>query len=206
MRLWPEWLETTPPATLGESTLPISSQPYNTPARTDIPAFTGDRPVILVTLGTVVEDLPLLRTAVQAVLDAGADALVTTGFAATPADLGAVTDPTRVRAVSFAPIAQLLDHAQAVLAAGGSGTTLATLSRGLPLAFIPKIANQPLVASLVTTFGAALTIDTPDSLPAAIPALLTTPSLRDRATAAQSLLAERPSPATTWTALRSRLG
>ncbi|GAB7041429.1 MULTISPECIES: glycosyltransferase [Catenuloplanes] len=202
VRLWPEWLETTPPTT---TALPISSQPYDAPARADIPAFTGDRPVVLVTLGTVVDDLPLLRSAVQAVLDAGADALVTTGFTATPADLGAVATPDRVRAVSFAPIAQLLDHAHAVLAAVGSGTTLAALSRGLPLALIPKIANQPLVASLVTALGAGLTVDSPASLPTAIPSLLTTPSLREAATTARSRLATRPSPTTVWTTLRSHL-
>ncbi|MDR7280127.1 glycosyltransferase [Catenuloplanes atrovinosus] len=201
IQLWPEWLETTPPSDPG---LPITSTAYNTPVQADIPAFTGDRPVVLITLGTVVDDLPLLRTAVHAVLDAGADALVTTGLTATPADLG-ITDPTRVRAVSFAPIAQLLDHAHAVLAAGGSGTTLATLSRGLPLLFIPAIANQPLVASLVTTFGAGLVAAAPDDLATAIPTLLADPDLRTQAQTAQFRLASRLSPAVTWSTLLTKL-
>lgn len=60
------------------------------------------------TLGTVVEDLALLNAAVRGVHDADADALVTTGFTRRPGDVEA--DPGRVRAVGFAPIAQLLDR------------------------------------------------------------------------------------------------
>ncbi|WP_033339259.1 glycosyltransferase [Catenuloplanes japonicus] len=199
IQLWPDWLETLPRSG-GSETIAISSDAYDTAARIDIPAFDDDRPVVLVTLGTVVDDLELLRSAVRAVLDAGANALVTTGFTATPADLEA--DPARVRAVSFAPIAQLLDRVQAVIAAGGSGTTLATLSRGLPIAFVPRIANQPQVAAAVTALGAGIT---PDSLAGAVPTLLGTPSLREAAAEARTRLDQRPSPATAWSTLRSRI-
>lgn len=200
VRLWPEWLEALPVAP-DDAALPISSSAYDTPAPLDLPAFTGDRPVVLVTLGTVVDDLDLLRSAVAAVLESGADALVTTGFTATPDDLEA--DPARVRAVSFAPIGRLLDRVQAVVAAGGSGTTLAALSRGLPILFVPKMANQPQVAAAVTGFGAGLT---PEVLPAAVPTLLGDPELRGRAAEARDRLAARPSPEATWSALRARRG
>jgi hypothetical protein len=63
---------------------------------------------VLVTLGNVVDDLDLLRSAVRAVLDAGADALATTGFTKTPEDLK--EDSERVRAVPFAPLGHLLDR------------------------------------------------------------------------------------------------
>jgi len=200
IQLWPEWLETVP-VTPDESTIEINSSAYDTGARAAIEAFTGDRPVVLVTLGTVVDDLDLLRSAVGAVLDAGADALVTTGFTATPDDLRA--DPGRVRAVSFAPIGQLLDRVQAVVAAGGSGTTLATLSRGLPMLFLPRIANQPQVAAAVTAFGAGLT---PEALAGSVPVLLNDLDLRRRAADARDRLADRPSPDAAWSALRARIG
>jgi UDP:flavonoid glycosyltransferase YjiC (YdhE family) len=199
VQLWPEWLETVP-VTPDGFRIPISSSAYDTATPVDLPAFTGDRPVVLVTLGTVVEDLELLRSAVRAVLDAGADALVTTGFTATPEDLG--TDTDRVRAVSFAPIGQLLDRVQAVVAAGGSGTTLATLSRGLPLLFVPRIANQPQVAAAVTAFGAGLT---PESLTDSVPVLLEDAELRKHAGEARDRLADRSSPETVWSTLRARL-
>ncbi|MFI5845594.1 glycosyltransferase [Catenuloplanes sp. NPDC051500] len=199
IQLWPEWLETLP-VTPSDPAIAISSSAYDTATPAGLPAFAGDRPVVLVTLGTVVDDLDLLRSAVGAVLDSGADALVTTGFTATPEDLQA--DPSRVRAVSFAPIGQLLDRVQAVVAAGGSGTTLATLSRGLPMLFVPRIANQPQVAAAVTDFGAGLT---PGSVGTAVSTLLDDVDLRRRAAEARDRLAARPSPAAVWSTLRDRI-
>jgi len=159
---------------------------------------------VLVTLGTVVDDLALLNSAVRRVLDAGADVLVTTGFTTGPADVEG--DPGRVHAVSFAPMGQLLDRVQAVVTAGGSGTTLAALSRGLPMAFVPRIANQPLVASLVTDFGAGIVCDDPADLTAAVRTLLDEPKPRARAETAAELLNQRPAPALAWSTLRERIG
>ena len=200
VQLWPEWLEALP-VTSDESRIAIRSSAYDVAEPVDLPAFAGDRPVVLVTLGTVVDDLELLRSAVGAVLNAGADALVTTGFTATPDDLAA--DSERVHATSFSPIGQLLDRVQAVVAAGGSGTTLATLSRGLPLLFVPRIANQPQVAASVTTFGAGIT---PDSLEESLPSLLHDAGLRTRAGEARARLAERPSADAVWSVLRTAHG
>ena len=58
IQLWPEWLETLP-ITPDSSKIPINSSAYDTGSPVDIPAFAGDRPVVLVTLGTVVDDLDL---------------------------------------------------------------------------------------------------------------------------------------------------
>lgn len=202
VQLWPEWLESEP-ATPRDH-LAIGAVPYDTAALLDVPAFDGERPVVLVTLGTVVDDLALLNEAVSGVLDAGADALVTTGFSAGPGDLEA--DADRVRAVPFAPISRLLDRVQAVVAAGGSGTTLAALSRGLPLAFLPRIANQPLVADVVSGFGAGTVCDDPAEVSAAVRMLLHEPKLRTQAEAASELLGRRPTPEMVWSTLRDRLG
>lgn len=107
VQLWPEWLEQhTPPG--DDAAMAIRAIPHDTSAVANLPAFDGERPVVLVNLGTVVDDLELLNSAVRAVLDAGADALVTTGFTAGPGDVKG--DPDRVHAVPFAPISQLLDR------------------------------------------------------------------------------------------------
>jgi UDP:flavonoid glycosyltransferase YjiC (YdhE family) len=203
VQLWPKWLETEQDAAPHKAAIPIRAIPYDTAAMPDIPAFDGDRPVVLVTLGTVVGDLALLNAAVRGVLDAGADALVTTGFTVRPEDVEG--DPGRVRAVPFAPIAQLLDRAQAVVAAGGSGTTLAALSRGLPLAFVPRTANQPLNASAVASFGAGLVCKDPAKLTPAVEMLLHEPYLRARAQTASELLGQRPAPEAVWSKLRGRI-
>ncbi|MDH6627566.1 UDP:flavonoid glycosyltransferase YjiC (YdhE family) [Streptomyces sp. LBL] len=207
VQLWPDWLESERNAAPEEAELAIGATPYTTSAVVDIPAFDGERPVVLVTFGTVVDDVALLNSAVRGVLDAGADALVTTGFAAGPEAIeGIEADSDRVRAVPFAPIGQLLDRVQAVVAAGGSGTTLAALSRGLPLAFVPRIANQPQVASVVAGFGAGVVCDDPAKLTTTVEQLLAEPGLRAQARAASDLLARRPAPDAVWSALRDRIG
>jgi UDP:flavonoid glycosyltransferase YjiC (YdhE family) len=202
IQLWPEWLEQhTPPG--DDAVMAIRAIPHDTSAVADLPAFDGARPVVLVTLGTIVNDMALLNSAVRAVLDAGADALVTTGFTARPRDVEG--DPDRVHAVPFAPISRLLDRVHAVVSAGGSGTALAALSRGLPLAFVPRIANQPLVASVVSGFGAGTVCDDPADLTAAVSMVLHAPELRARAEVASELLERRPTPDTVWSALRDRM-
>lgn len=209
VQMWPDWLESEPRAPRTphgpdpETTIEIGTAAYNTSAVADIPAFPGDRPTVLVTLGTVVQDPELLDAAIRGVLDAGADALVTAGFTTRPEDVAG--DADRVRAVPFVPIGQLLDRVQAVVAAGGSGSTMAALSRGLPVAFVPRIANQPLVAASVARFGAGLVCDDPAELTGAVKALLNEPELRARAAAAAELLDQRPTPATVWSTLRDRV-
>ncbi|WP_020124393.1 glycosyltransferase [Streptomyces canus] len=204
VQLWPEWLESEPTAPRGEATLAIRATPHDTAEVADIPAFDGTRPVVLVTLGTVVEDLTLLNAAVRGVLDAGADALVTTGFTVPPEAVE--SDPGRVRAVPFVPIGQLLDRVQAVVAAGGSGTTLAALSRGLPMAFVPRIANQPIVAAAVAGFGAGVVSgEDPADVTSSVRTMLHEPGLRAGAQAASERLAGRPSPDEVWSALRERV-
>jgi UDP:flavonoid glycosyltransferase YjiC (YdhE family) len=205
VQLWPEWLESDQGAAPDDSSIAIRTFPHDTPARGDIPAFDGERPAVLVTLGTVVEDPALLNVAVRGVLDAGADALVTAGFATDPGDVEGPSD--RVRVVPFAPIAQLLGRVQAVVATGGSGTTLAALSRGLPLAFVPRMSNQPLNAAAVTGFGAGIVcVEDPANLTSAVERLLHEPGLRARASAASELLGQRPAPAAVWSALQDRIG
>jgi UDP:flavonoid glycosyltransferase YjiC (YdhE family) len=205
VQLWPEWLDSEPAGQARRGKVPIQAVPHNTSAVADLPAFNGngERPTVLVTFGTVVDDLALLNHAVRAVLDAGADALVTTGFTALPEDVEGA--PGRVHAVPFAPIAQLLDQVQAVVAAGGSGTTLAALSRGLPLAFVPRVANQPHVASTVASFGAGIVCQDPAELGPGVETLLHTPELRERARAASDLLGQRPTPDAAWSQLRGQI-
>ncbi|MFJ4788653.1 glycosyltransferase [Streptomyces sp. NPDC088794] len=221
VELWPAWLESEQIPAHQETALPMAADAYNTSTVVDIPAFAGTRPVVLVTLGTVVEDIALLNAAVRGVLDAGADALVTTGLTLGPE--GIEGDSDRIRAVRFAPIGQLLDRVQAVVTTGGPGTALAALSRGLPLAFLPSdanhqgnanhpriasytgIANHQLVASAVAGFDAGVVCDDPTKLTAALERVLHDAELRARARAAAEWLARRPAPDVVWSLLRDRL-
>lgn len=68
-------------------------------------------------------------------------------------------------------------------------------------------ANQPLIASAVTRFGAGLICDEHSAdLASAAEALLHEPGLRARAQAASELLGQRLSPDAVWSELRGRVG
>ena len=200
VRQWPEWLGATQEwpgesidaqaGTFGETTVdPGTPTPDVRPG-----------PVVLVTLGTVVDDLDLLRAAVEAVRGAGATAIVSTGLL--PVETPAEFDDEQVRVHPFTPIAQLLEGADAVVAAGGSGTTLAALSRGLPIAFVPRIANQPIVAATVEQVGAGVVCADVTELPDAVTAILQDERLRRKAAEAARRLGERPSPDAAWSTVR----
>jgi UDP:flavonoid glycosyltransferase YjiC (YdhE family) len=105
-------------------------------------AALGGRPIIYVTLGTV----PLfnLLATFQMVLDAVAtedlDVVATIGSNNDPAALTRL--PENVHVHQWLPLRPLLDLCDAVVCHGGSGTTLAALSAGLPLVILPQGADQ----------------------------------------------------------------
>nr|WSY50809.1 hypothetical protein OG999_12230 [Streptomyces sp. NBC_00886] len=99
----------------------------------------------------------------------------------------------------------LLDR-RAVVTAGGSGTTPAALSRGLPLAFVPCIANQPLVASAVAGFGAGVGCDDPAKPAETVKTPLHEPEPRADARAASEWLGRRPASGAVLSTVRDRIG
>lgn len=68
------------------------------------------------------------------------DVVVTIGPNNDPASLTAL--PANVHVHKWLPLRPLLDHCDAVVCHGGSGTTLAALSAGLPLVLVPQGADQ----------------------------------------------------------------
>jgi hypothetical protein len=70
---------------------------------------------------------------------------------------------------------------------------------------VPRIADQPLVASVVSGFGAGTVCDDPADLTAAVSMVLHAPELRARAEVASGLLERRPTPDAVWSALRDRM-
>jgi UDP:flavonoid glycosyltransferase YjiC (YdhE family) len=99
------------------------------------PSFPGreDRPVVLLTLGTVINDADLLTKLISSLGEVDVNVVVTHG---TEFDAAAI-DRSRVHPVGFTPLAQLLDYADVVVSAAGSGTLLATLASGLPSVLLP---------------------------------------------------------------------
>jgi UDP:flavonoid glycosyltransferase YjiC (YdhE family) len=119
------------------------------------PDLQPEHPCALVTLGTTVNDSVALSTLASSVASAGFTAIVT----ARREDLSADIDQDRVRPVGFVPLAKLLPQVDLVVTAGGTGTVLASLSRGLPMVIRPFFADQPWNAARLAYRGAAIVID-----------------------------------------------
>jgi MGT family glycosyltransferase len=127
----------------------------------------------------------LYRAALDALADLPVRVLVTVGEARDPDALGPL--PPSVRVERWVPQAAVMPHAAAMVGHGGSGSTLAALAAGVPVALVPLFADQAYNARRVAELGAgiALTGGQPalSGLGPAVRALLEDP--RHRAAAAR---------------------
>ena len=83
--------------------------------------------------------------------------LLTLGTEVDPADLGPV--PANVHVEQWVPQSAVMAHASAMVGHGGSGSTLAAMAAGMPLAVVPLFADQPENAERVDELGAGLRLD-----------------------------------------------
>ena len=116
--------------------------------------------------------------------------LLTVGTEVDPADLGDV--PAHVHVEPWVPQGAVMAHAAAMVGHGGSGSTLAAMAAGMPLAVVPLFADQPENADRVAALGAGLRLDDVSGLRAAVDALLEDPSYRSGARAVASEIAALP--------------
>jgi len=120
----------------------------------------SDAPLVYITFGSVLGDLPDAVAAYRAVLDAVADlparVLFTIGRAIEPDALGA--PPPHVHIEAWVPQEQVLPAADVVVAHGGSGTTFGALAAGVPLVLVPFFADQPVNSDRVAATGAAIVV------------------------------------------------
>lgn len=118
------------------------------------------RPLVPVSFGTVIPvdgHYPsLYRATIDAIAPLPVRAVVTIGRQVDPADLGPV--PGNVRVAPWIPMGELLRDAAALVTHGGTGTTLAALAHGVPMAFVPVTADQPINAELIARHGAGLAL------------------------------------------------
>jgi UDP:flavonoid glycosyltransferase YjiC (YdhE family) len=152
----------------------------------------GDRnglPTVLVTLGTVFHNPVVLSSILTGLADLNVNILATVGPNGDPAEIN--VDPARVRIVRFVPLDNLLTGVSAVVAHGGAGTVLASLSRGLPLVLLPQGADQFIHARQVASVHAGIVLlpneATPPAIGSALQQVLTNASIRG---AAQDLAEE----------------
>lgn len=176
--LWPERLQPggwhAPP-----DRITVRPQPHDQDgAAWPRPSFPGreNRPLVLVTLGTVVRDPALLSAVLAAVTATDVNVIVTLGSDQHAAETE--LDRTQIHPAGFVPLAQLLPHVEAVVTAGGAGTLLGSLSAGRPLVVLPVLADQPLNAERAARLGVALAVQRPDEVGPALQRVLADPSYR----------------------------
>jgi UDP:flavonoid glycosyltransferase YjiC (YdhE family) len=160
------------------------------------PRAPGRRPTVYATLGSAAAGVGFAGPAFAAVLaglgQLDADVLFTVGSL----DLSSLgTVPANVKVESYVPqsVAMACD---AVVTHGGSGTTMAALTRGLPQVVVPLFADQPHNAERIAAEGIGLAVDVRSAstdLAPAVRRVLDERSFADRARVAAADLAGLPS-------------
>jgi UDP:flavonoid glycosyltransferase YjiC (YdhE family) len=158
---------------------------------------TGPRPLIYVTLGTVVRNMRTLDVLLAALAELEADVLLTTGWQNDPAELAAV--PANATVERYVPQEQVLPRCSLIVTHAGSGSLLGALAHGIPLLAVPHAADQFENAAAASAAGAARVV-LPDDLSQdtvreAAEALLEDPSYRNSAHAIAAEIAAMPSAA-----------
>jgi len=181
---------------------PLRSVAVDAPGCPDGPlrrvrARDGDRPLVYLTLGTGFGTAPVLRQALDGLLPLGVDVLVAAGPTVDVRDLGPV--PDGVMLFDWVPQAAALRHVDLAVHHGGSGTTLAALSAGLPQLVVPQGADQFVNAQAVADGGAGGCLPpsrfSAGTVGAQAGRLLEDPAVRIRAREVAAEIAGMPSPA-----------
>jgi MGT family glycosyltransferase len=130
----------------------------------------GDRPVVLVTQGTVSTDARgLLAPALEALAEEDVMVVATTGA---KTDRAAAVFPQQIpanaRLERFIPLPALLPHVDAVVTNGGYGGTQQALAHGIPLVVAGATEEKPETAARVAWAGAGIRIRRHPPSPAAV--------------------------------------
>ena len=180
------------------------------PAPDPVPDHLVDdgRPLVYLTLGTVRNNSPVLRPAVDALAALPVRLLVTLGPDGDPQVLGSQPDNVRVEHWVHQP--QVLEHSSVVVSHAGSGTFLGALALGLPQLCLPQAADQFRNAAGGARSGAALVFPPaeadPDAIAGAVTRLLAEERFRRNAAKVAGEITHMPSPAVVVGELVQRFG
>jgi MGT family glycosyltransferase len=157
----------------------------------------GERPLIYVTLGTVVTSSRTLDILLAGLAELDADVLLTTGWQNDPAELTAT--PANATIERFVPQDEVLPRCSLIVTHAGSGSMLGALAHGVPLLAVPHAADQFENAAASAAAGAARVVMPDELSESAIRetarALLDDASYGDAARAVAAEIASMPSAA-----------
>ncbi len=151
------------------------------------------------TLGTVfnVESGDLFERVLAGLRDLPINVIATVGREIDPAEFG--QQPANIQIARYIPQSVVLPQCAAVVSHGGSGSVIGALAHGLPMVLIPMGADQPLNAGRCADLGIAQVLDaveaTPESVRAAVAAVLADPGYRRAAERMRDEIAALPEPA-----------
>ena len=174
--------------------------PFDTTVESTLPPWVDTlegRPTVYVTLGTIDNHAPgVFETVLEGLRDEPINVVVTVGHTRDPAELG--PQPDHVHVERYIPQSLLFPRCDAVVAHGGSGTTLSALAAGLPLLLLPQGANQFWNAERAVELGIGSRLLPEELDPAAVRrearTLLQEPSYRSRAQAIRHEIEQMPGP------------
>jgi UDP:flavonoid glycosyltransferase YjiC (YdhE family) len=141
------------------------------------PRFQGrqNRPLVLVTLGTLVDDPDALAAILGSLARLDVNVLVAPH---SPTDLGdRRIDHSRVHLAGFVSMGRLLDGVDVVVSAAGAGTVLAALSAARPMVLLPMGLDKPVNAERAAAAGAARIVESPDEIGGAVEQVLSDPAV-----------------------------
>ena len=188
-------------AHVGAAVHHLRPEPFDAVPGEALPPWVDDlaaRPTVYVTLGTVDNDAPgVLEAAVEGLREEPVNLIVTVGPSRDPGELG--PQPPHIHVAQYVPQSLLLPRCHAVVAHGGSGTTLAALAQGLPLLLLPQGANQFENAERCAALGVGILLVrgevAAEPIRHAVRALLDQPTYRDRAGVVAEEIGRMPAPA-----------
>ncbi|HUQ40181.1 MAG TPA: glycosyltransferase [Acidimicrobiales bacterium] len=162
-----------------------------------LPDGPADGPLVYLTMGTVFNDVGPLSAAVAALAELDVRLLVTVGPRGEPGALG--PQPSNVRVERYVPQSLVLPQCSVVVSHAGSGTSVATLSLGVPQLCLPQGADQFMNADAISAVGAGLALAPPeasaDAISAAVKRLLAEDAFRAAAAGVATSIEGMPSPA-----------
>ena len=157
----------------------------------------ADRPVVLVTQGTIATDAnQLIGPTLHGLADL--PVLVVAAGLKDPSDAGLSELPGNVRWAPFVPFKPLLPHVSAYVTNGGFGGVMFALSNGVPIVTAGTTEDKAEIGNRVTYSGVGVNLKTsepkPDQVIAAVQSLLSEPRYRQRAQTLQYELAQHDAP------------
>jgi demethyllactenocin mycarosyltransferase len=143
-----------------------------------------DGPLLLVTLGTIYNLNPeFFRTCMRAVEGLGGHVVIAVGDGIDPESLG--TPPANVEVRRFVAQLDVLKHADLFISHAGMGSTMESLTCGVPMLVAPQMAEEQANADRLVELGAARMLPadglTAETMRAAIDAALADEGIRRRA-------------------------